>query len=139
MPPLIHPSLFVPPLAVTELSKDFLDQVAFQATGILIVLGTLSGIWIAVVALGQVLRLFSGSGVKAPSQAQADRAASMGALPEATPPEVADPRVIAAISAAVHTALRGRARIVSIVPQAAHSQVWSHEGRRDIYQSHRVR
>jgi len=139
MPPLLHLSYFAPPFAVADLPKDFLDQAAFQATGILIVLGTLSGIWIAVVALGRVLRLFSGSGVLAPSHAQANRAASVEAPLQPTPSEVADPRVIAAISAAVHTALRGRARIVSIVPQAAHSQVWSQEGRRDIYQSHRVR
>jgi len=139
MPPLLQLSLFVPPLAVAGVPKDFLDQVAFQATGILIVLGTLTGIWIAVVALGRVLRLFSGPGVQAPTRASGDPAASIQERPPQSPSDVADPRVVAAISAAVHTALRGRARIVSIVPQAAHSQVWSQEGRRDIYQSHRVR
>lgn len=139
MPYSLHPLFIGHPLAVGAPSKDFLEQLSFQATGMLIVLGTLTGIWFAVVALSRVLRLFGGSGVQAPTQTQSVRTVSIDAQPQPDLIAVADLRLVAAISAAVHTALHGRARIVSIVPQAAHSQVWSQEGRRDIYQSHRVR
>lgn len=131
-------SFVLPPLAVDL--PVLLDQVAFQAAGMSIVLGALTGIWIAVAALSRVLRFLRLDEVKPAKNGNpvptrpvlAAAVATEGSSP-------LDPSLVAAISAAVHVSLRGRARVVSIVPQAAHSPVWSHEGRRDIYQSHRVR
>jgi Na+-transporting methylmalonyl-CoA/oxaloacetate decarboxylase gamma subunit len=48
-----------------------------------------------------------------------------------------DPRIVAVISAAVHTALDGKSfNVVSISPA---SGTWSAEGRRQIFASHRLR
>lgn len=46
---------------------------------------------------------------------------------------------VAAISAAVHTTLNARARILSIGEAHANRQAWSVEGRRQVFQSHKVR
>lgn len=51
-----------------------------------------------------------------------------------------DPEVVAAISAAVHLTYGSRHRILSITaPPPEHVQAWSTEGRRQVFQSHRVR
>lgn len=49
------------------------------------------------------------------------------------------PEVIAAISAAVHTTIKGRARILSVGPFCPNRQAWSAEGRRQVFSSHKVR
>lgn len=49
------------------------------------------------------------------------------------------PHVLAAIAAACHVQLGANARIVSITDGADIKQVWSLEGRRQIFASHQVR
>jgi hypothetical protein len=50
------------------------------------------------------------------------------------------PAEVAAIAAAVHVVLGAPARIVAVAPrETAALQVWSHEGRRDVFQSHQLR
>lgn len=46
---------------------------------------------------------------------------------------------VAAISAAVHTTLRSRLRILSIGQISPERQAWSAEGRRQVFASHKVR
>jgi len=52
---------------------------------------------------------------------------------------VIPPETVAAISAAVHTTLRGRLRILSVGEINAQRQAWSLEGRRQVFHSHKVR
>jgi hypothetical protein len=46
---------------------------------------------------------------------------------------------VAAISAAIHTTLNARHKILSIGEAHANRQAWSVEGRRQVFQSHKVR
>jgi len=59
-----------------------------------------------------------------------------------TPPLSRDtitPETVAVISAAIHTTLRSRLRILSIGQICPHRQAWSAEGRRQVFASHKVR
>lgn len=49
------------------------------------------------------------------------------------------PETVAAISAAIHTTLRGRHRILSVGEINVQRQAWSLEGRRQVFSSHKVR
>jgi hypothetical protein len=49
------------------------------------------------------------------------------------------PETVAAISAAVHTTLRSRLRILSVGQVSPDRQAWSAEGRRQVFASHKVR
>ncbi len=52
------------------------------------------------------------------------------------------PEILAVIAAAVHVALNGRGRVIGVTPVAAmpgHEAMWSLEGRRQIFHSHKVR
>jgi hypothetical protein len=61
-------------------------------------------------------------------------------LPIKTKPDDAiAPETVAAISAAVHTTLRARLRILSVGQVCPHRQAWSAEGRRQVFSSHKVR
>lgn len=54
-------------------------------------------------------------------------------------PDDLSPHVLAAIAAACHVQLGANARIVSITAGGDPKQVWSLEGRRQIFASHQVR
>jgi hypothetical protein len=64
-------------------------------------------------------------------------------FPANTPPNANNghipPETVAAISAAVHTTLRGRLRILAIGEPCPKRQAWSVEGRRQVFSSHNVR
>lgn len=62
--------------------------------------------------------------------------AASSPIPVSTGPS---PQVVAAIAAAIHVALGGRHRLVGITPAHDNHHVWSTEGRRQIFHSHRVR
>jgi len=49
------------------------------------------------------------------------------------------PETVAVISAAIHTTLRSRLRILSIGQICPQRQAWSAEGRRQVFASHKVR
>lgn len=49
------------------------------------------------------------------------------------------PHVVAAISAAIHTTLKGNLRIISVGEICPNRQAWSAEGRRQVFQSHKFR
>jgi len=49
------------------------------------------------------------------------------------------PETVAAISAAIHTTLRSRLRILTVGQVSADRQAWSAEGRRQVFASHKVR
>ncbi|MFT3869844.1 MAG: hypothetical protein QM715_15445 [Nibricoccus sp.] len=53
--------------------------------------------------------------------------------------EAIPPHTVATISAAIHTTLRARYRLVSIGHASSDRQAWSVEGRRQVFSSHKVR
>ncbi len=67
----------------------------------------------------------------APPRPQAESAAAMS-------DPVEDERITAVVSAAVYCCLGSPARVVSIRPSGEQA-AWSREGRRSIFQSHRIR
>jgi Na+-transporting methylmalonyl-CoA/oxaloacetate decarboxylase gamma subunit len=128
------------PLALIPADAPFSEYALFQASGMTVVLLTLGGLWLLVAGMSKVVLAIErsmGTGPKAPAAPQP--------VPQAPPPQAAptpegiDVRTVAAITAAVHVVLGHRARIVSLNPEAGPGQAWSKEGRREIYQSHRVR
>ena len=60
-------------------------------------------------------------------------------LPTQTTSNAIAQETVAAISAAVHTTLRSRLRILSVGQVSADRQAWSAEGRRQVFASHKVR
>jgi hypothetical protein len=60
-------------------------------------------------------------------------------LPTQTKSDGVAPETVAAISAAVHTTLRSRLRIISVGQVNPDRQAWSAEGRRQVFASHKVR
>lgn len=120
-------------LAVLPGLTEFLDNLGYQAAGMLIVLGALGGLWLAVSTLGRVLRFAGGQRAPAPVPSKP----TLSATP--APAEELDPCIVAAISAAIHVTLKQRFQIISIQTENSQTPPWSQEGRREIYHSHRVR
>jgi hypothetical protein len=60
-------------------------------------------------------------------------------LPTKATADTIAPETVAAISAAVHTTLRSRLRIISVGQVSPDRQAWSAEGRRQVFASHKVR
>jgi len=58
---------------------------------------------------------------------------------QTTPDNTIAPETVAAISAAIHTTLRSRLRILSVGLIDPNRQAWSAEGRRQVFASHKVR
>ncbi len=145
------------------------ESLAYQLSGLLVVLVALGGIWMLLEISGAVFRRNAGvtrskpAAVPAPSVAPEPATATVGmSEPAALPPLTcalitatvhaasngrarilsvapSEPEVIhAIIAAAVHTIFEGRARVVAVNP--LHSDPsWAREGRRDIFSSHRIR
>lgn len=96
--------------------------------GVLLVAYQLNRVWQRLEAIERQLK--PGRGQAAPAVAEPARRADAGDLP---------PEVLAAIVAACHVQVGGQIRIVSIADPADQKQVWSLEGRRQIFASHRPR
>lgn len=64
-------------------------------------------------------------------------------LPAPPPPaaagETIPPEILAVIATAAHVALKGRVRLVAVTPLSPEQQIWSIEGRRQVFQSHVLR
>ena len=124
------------PIEILALGAEgFWDDLSFQLVGFFIVLITLTGLWIALEIIGSIFRL-----------AESRRAATQSAARPVEEAGVAapDPEMFAVIAAAIETVISQPHQIVSISsgsggsaksPQAS----WSSEGRKEIYQSHRLR
>ena len=112
------------------------QDLSYQSVGMAIVLLALATIALVLFLLGKVFQS-TVPAKKAPAPPPA-RAATSSA-PGTAPAEVGiSPETFAVIAAAVYLELPGMSRIVEI-RQSQTAQVWSMEGRRQIFQSHRVR
>ncbi len=64
------------------------------------------------------------------------------AVPQTAASDAPPPEILAVIAAAVHVALEGRGRVIGVRPVSAvpgAEVMWSLEGRRQIFHSHKVR
>lgn len=113
-------------------SPTLLENLRYQTTGLMIVLTVLGGLWILLEISGY---FFKQRTVSAPEF-----------VPPVTTvaPEESDalpPALVAVIAAAVHHAIKTPHRIVAIRPASSQndSHIWSAEGRRQVFASHRTR
>lgn len=124
------------PLALISADATFVEYALFQASGMTVVMLTLGGLWLVVAGVSKLVLAFERAlGVSTPRSAPPPVPAPTA--PSAT--DGVDARTVAAITAAIHAVFGARARIVSLSPESGPGQAWSKEGRREIYQSHRVR
>lgn len=97
--------------------NEFLVASLYQAAGLTVVILALGSLAVAIVSLSRaVARLTAVAG--GPSL---------------------DPALVAAIAAAIHVALGRPARVVALHDAGDPLRAWTAEGRRQIFQSHRVR
>lgn len=125
-----------PILAIND--SSFWAQVNFQLVGFVIVLITLTGLWICLEIIGTFF--------KARERREAASAAAAAATAEsqaaAAPTDGTDPELFAVIAAAIDTAISQPHQIVSISsssPSAGGQSNWGSEGRRDIYRTRNLR
>jgi Na+-transporting methylmalonyl-CoA/oxaloacetate decarboxylase gamma subunit len=117
-----------------------MQDVGYQAVGVLIVIGALSFIAIVLTLMGKAF-------VNSEARATTSKAAVASALAAESPTLPVenkasgepDAELRAAIVAAVYYTVGSHARVLDI--QSAHPELaaWSMEGRRQIFLSHRVR
>lgn len=112
------------------------QDLSYQSVGMAIVLLALATIALVLFLLGKVFQS-TVPAKKAPAL-QPALAATNSAPGTAPADAVISPETFAVIAAAVYLELPGMSRIVEI-RQSPTAQVWSMEGRRQIFQSHRVR
>lgn len=104
----------------------------------------LAGLLVAVYQLNRLLRQLEGIERKlatgVPRQELGLPAGpAVSRAPAVAANEELPPHILAAIAAACHVQLGANARIVSITSGSDTKQVWSLEGRRQIFASHQVR
>jgi hypothetical protein len=139
----------------------FSESIAYQLSGLLVVFVALGGLWALLEVIGACFRCADRKvgtvlveppasapppPVDAPVMAPLTcalisatvHAASQGRARILSATPEAPPVTYAIIAAAVHCMFEGRVRIVSVSP--VHSDPsWAREGRRDIFSSHRIR
>lgn len=116
---------------------SFWENFHFKLTGLFVVLATLGLIALILSAMGWFFKTFGDRGKH--------KASKM--IPDAliTPVSEIDPEIVAVITAAVYSEIRDSHRIISIRPAVSQTladiyrQVWSLEGRRQLFDSHKVR
>lgn len=125
-------------LAIADKLANVGAQVGFQAVGMIVVFGCLVLLALILTLSGSIATWFS-------NRSNAKKALAAPAKPSAPAPAAAapatggsiPPEVIAAISAAVYTAVGGmRHRIIDIKQSAG--SAYSASGRAEIFASHRI-
>lgn len=134
---LILLSVSTPPAVLAESSgmDAFLRSLSYQVAGMLIVMGALGLLSLSVSLLSRVLRA-----LPKPTTPVAPLAVGAPAPAASTlRPESVDEGIIAAIAAAVAVTIGRPHRVITIRSDAGAQLAWSAEGRRAIYQSHKIR
>jgi hypothetical protein len=111
---------------------------AISLTDALLVL-SLAGLLVAAYQLNRVLQRLEAIERRLETSRAQPAPVLAAAPPGRGDHEPLPPDVLAAIVAACHVQVGGRVRIVSIADAADSKQVWSLEGRRQIFASHRPR
>jgi Na+-transporting methylmalonyl-CoA/oxaloacetate decarboxylase gamma subunit len=108
--------------------SPLLKNLGYQIVGLLIVIFALGMLCVATALLGRIATLLS-----RPAAAEEEVPPAPAAIPET------DETVIAAIAAAVAHVIRHPHHIIAVKLDPRVQQAWSSEGRRAIYQSHKIR
>lgn len=112
------------------------EVLEYQVTGLVVVFLALGSLWVLLEIMGRFFRR------RLPAAAPALKRPTTAAIPAdiaAPEPLGPTPALLAAISAAVHVALAGRAHRIAAIQPAPVAAAWAAEGRREIFSSHRVR
>lgn len=109
------------------------ESIAFQLNGLIVVFVALGAIW----ALLELTGVFFKRRQPAPKKS-VSAPAPASAPPAPAPPDTLTPAIAAVIAAAVATVLKSPHRIQSINAENP-ARDWAHEGRREIFGSHRIR
>jgi Na+-transporting methylmalonyl-CoA/oxaloacetate decarboxylase gamma subunit len=132
-------SVFAGPLRVFGTLSEhprFVDSIAFQLNGLIVVFAALCSIWILMEIIGFFFKRAEAR-KKAAILPHSGEAVATETPPVEAPDEVPAP-VMAIIAASVAMTFQGRPhRIEAITPE--HAVDWAREGRRQIFASHRVR
>jgi Na+-transporting methylmalonyl-CoA/oxaloacetate decarboxylase gamma subunit len=108
---MIGPEFDLMPIfaAAQDLDGSFKDRILFQITGFIIVMTVLTMLWGAISIIGA---LFSRFHFELPKEAATRRSVQPPSIPVAKPPLT--PHHVAAITAALHTVIKGPYQIVEI-------------------------
>lgn len=118
----------------------FWQNFNYQIVGVAIVLFSLGFLAVAVFFVGKIVHASVQASHKAMLVPAAPVAPADSAEVGASGTEEISRELRAVISAAVYVSLKGSYRILEINPATSvQTQAWSMEGRRQIFQSHRVR
>ena len=112
---MIGPEIDLMPIfaATQDLDGSFKDKILFQVTGLIIVMSVLTMLWGAISIIGA---LFSRFHLELPNESAARKSIQPPSIPAAKPPLT--PHHVAAITAALHTVIKGPYRIVEIKEQS---------------------
>jgi len=129
-------------LPVANISLDselpLSQDIAYQGVGVLIVLGALMFLAVSLTFMARILGM--AGLIPRPKESRAETAAKGAPLPAGDSSQNIPDSVRIAIAAAVHVTLGSGLQIVDIRPaRNPQMAVWSMEGRRQIFQSHRLR
>ncbi len=112
------------------------DPISLQTAALIILGAAVIFCWKAIVELRRRLD-------ELPTEAAARQLPPAPLQPRLAVPPVVDaspsPELIAVIAVAVHAAIKTRHRIVSVQPLPAEHHAWSIDGRRRIFESHKMR
>jgi hypothetical protein len=111
------------------------DLISFQTALLVIIAGTLVFLAKSLSGLNSRLTQIESDGENASGRTSGTTPVRHNAMPSGVVP----PEVVAIISAAIHTTLKGRHRIISVGQICPNRQAWSAEGRRQVFSSHKVR
>jgi len=132
--PITHLALLASTAQTVAQTSSSSDPISFQT--VLLVIIAVALLFLAT-NLAKLNSRIASLEVAKTTASQPTPAASSQLSPE--PADNVAPHIVAAISAAIHTPLRTRHRIISVGEICPKRQAWSAEGRRQVFSSHKVR
>lgn len=132
---MLHPQLIANTASSVETaSQTTTDPISFQTALLVIIAGALVFLAKNLASVNNRLTSVESGKKKAVRTPESTNSARQESADLSIPVEV-----VAAISAAIHTTLKGRHRIISVGQICPNRQAWSAEGRRQVFSSHKVR
>ncbi len=117
---------------------EFGESLVFQFNGLVVVFLALGLIWGLMEALGFVFRRIAARDAARALLAPPPVVATPATPPDPAPVPTIDPVILAVVAAAVHRTVGAPHRIVGVTA-LTDAVDWSREGRRDHFQTHRIR
>jgi len=131
---MLYPQLLAETSSSVETASQTSDPISFQTALLVIIASALLLVAKNLASLNHRI-----SSVESGKTSNNRQDGAIGTQHSAMPAGMVAPEVVAAISAAIHTTLKGNHRIISVGQICASRQAWSAEGRRQVFSSHKVR